>query len=128
MISRLESPPGGRAPWSCSPGWAGASTRRTRGGGTIRHRALFASRLPASIEPVPDRRPAGGGRKRAHPTELGKAGLAPAETLGVVAGGHEQRGRGVDADAIDGEQVGRGLFEERGDPGVEICDLAFEVA
>ena len=50
------------------------------------------------------------------------------QTLGVVAGGDKQRGRGVDADAIDGEQLGGSLFEQRRDHGVEVGDLLFEVA
>ena len=40
----------------------------------------------------------------------------------------QERGRGVDADAIDSEQLGSSLFEQRGDPGVERRDLGFEVA
>ena len=33
------------------------------------------------------------------------------QALGVVAGGDEERGRGVDAHAIDTEQFGGGLLE-----------------
>ena len=45
------------------------------------------------------------------------------QALGVVAGGHEQRGRGVDAHAIDPEQLGCGVLEQWGDHGVEVGDL-----
>ena len=40
---------------------------------------------------------------------------------------HEQRGRGVDADAVDGQQSRCRLLEQRGDLGVKRRDLCFEV-
>jgi len=42
-----------------------------------------------------------------------------ADPPGVVAGGHEQRRRGVDADAVDLEQLRGGLFDQLGQKDVQ---------
>ncbi len=44
-----------------------------------------------------------------------------------VAGGDDKRGRGVDVDAVDTEQLGGGVFEQWRDHGVEVGDLLFEI-
>ncbi len=49
------------------------------------------------------------------------------QTFGIVAGGDEQRGRGVDPHAVNGEEIWCGGFEKWGDPVIELFDLLFEV-
>ena len=50
------------------------------------------------------------------------------ESPGVVAGGDQQGGSSIDADAVDSEQLRCVGFEERGDPDVEFSHLALELA
>ena len=67
-----------------------------------------------------------GGLERRDPAQVGPGGLR-SQAFGIVAGGHEQGGRGVDADAIDIEQLGSVSLEEWGDPGVELGNLLVEL-
>ncbi len=53
---------------------------------------------------------------------MGPGRLGP-QAVGIVAGGHEEGGCGVDADTIDIQQFGSVGLEEGGDPGIELGDL-----
>ena len=93
---------------------------------TIRQRAWFAWRLPPGLSRwrpsvLPD--PAGIGRDAA---EVGEGGFG-ADAFGVVAGGDEQGGGGVDADAVKLEQARCGGGDELGEEGVELADVLVEV-
>ena len=48
------------------------------------------------------------------------------EALGVVAGGHDECGRGVRTDAEEAQQIGDGGDEEGFDPGVKLGKFSLE--
>ena len=57
--------------------------------------------------------------------ECGEGSLG-ADSVGVVAGGDEQLGGGLVADAFDGDRLRAGPFDEGSQLGVEVGDLAGE--
>jgi hypothetical protein len=63
-----------------------------------------------------------GGRDRGDAAQVREGPLA-AQPLGVVAGGHQQRGGGVGSDALDGDEVRSGLGHQVAEVGVERVDL-----
>jgi hypothetical protein len=73
--------------------------------------------VAAAVEP-PTGDLAGRGRDRGDAAQVGPRGFG-AEPVGVVAGGHQQRGGSVDADAVQLEQLGCGLGDELGEQRVE---------
>ena len=57
---------------------------------------------------------------------MGPGGLG-SQALGVVAGGNQQRRRGVDTDSVDGQQLRSGGLEERVMSCIEALELVVEV-
>ncbi len=53
---------------------------------------------------------------------MGPGGLR-ADSPGIVTGGHEKRGRSVDANAVDLEQLRGGLFDELAEEKVQAFPL-----
>ena len=56
---------------------------------------------------------------------MGEGGLV-AQSFGIVAGCDEQCRGGVGADAQSADQLGRGLFDQGFEDGVDLGDLFFE--
>jgi len=50
-------------------------------------------------------------------------GRLVAEALGIVAGGYKECRRGVGSDAQGGDQLGRGLFDQGLQDGIDLGDL-----
>ena len=69
---------------------------------------------------------AGRGVDRGDPAEVREGGLG-ADPLGVVAGGDEQQGGGVDADTMQAEQTRRRRFDEASEFAVEAGAVGVDV-
>jgi len=77
--------------------------------------------VPAEIKPVPPHLPLRG-RDRRDPAQVRPGGLT-AQPFRVVPGRDQQQRRGVQADAVQGDQAGRG-GDERDDELVQPLELA----
>jgi hypothetical protein len=81
--------------------------------------------VAAAVESMALGLPGGGGQRRG-PAEHGEARLA-AKALGVVAGGHEELARVLDADAYELKQPRRQLLHQGGDEVVQLGDLVVQL-
>ena len=126
MISGLERP-SASAPFDVGAGtWV-----RAHAGEHDAPQGVVGLAVAAAVEPVAGHL-AGRGVDRGDAAEVSEGGLG-GDPLGVVAGGDEQQGGGVDADTGQVEQARGGRFDEVGEltvkagaVGVDVEDAATE--
>ena len=108
MISFFDGPSSvRRATWARVGGWEFIRVI------TICHRAWLAWRSPWGLGPVAFDLAGGGGDRRGG-AQVRPGSLRP-QPPGVVAGGDQQHGGGVRADAVPGEQAGGAGGHQRHD-------------